>query len=744
MRGKGNGADGSRRGISGWYAWLVVWLRWLIVPAWIAVVVLAVIYLPGTAPTGAAFQGLLSENLPAVRAQEEALRRFGIPLLSRTAMVQRAPGGLSSDAQARAVARAVELDIGTLKGVDGITFAVPIVNTFGLFPSSSEKGTTAITYLFFRSDLSSPARFHAAQHFAQQYVNQPDDHVVGLTGAVPSQVRQGDLITGALRWVTIATVLLVIVILGLRFRAVGAPAVTIIAAGIAYYTDTHVLAWTARNVGFGMPSQFEPLIVVLLLGIMTDYAIFYLATSRRELERGVSTPAAVRRAAAEVGPIVLSAGLAVAGGTATLRVARLHLVNQLGPAMAVTTVLGMLVAITFVPAVIAVFGRLLFWPAMSLRRRDRDGGEAAGGHDGGGLRRHLERAITARPVAAATIVLTAAALLAMSVPLRHTALAVNLIADLPGGEQPVRAADAAAQGFAPGIIAPTEILVTGPGVTGRRQALATFQRLVAQQPGVAGVIGPAQQPFPQEAGLLLATSGDAARYIVVFSNIPYGTQAIDDFRILKQQTPTLLGQAGLQGVNVAYAGDTAVSSELASALKSDLLRVALATLGVDLVILIVFLRALVAPLLVLGASILVVLASLGITTLVFGDFTFYVPFGAATLLLAFGSDYNIFIIGRIWETMRDKPLREAIISAGSRASSSISTAGLTLALSFALLAIVPVGSFRQFALAMALGVLVDTFVVRSFMVPALLALFGRLSGWPNTGLFSAHQAPRDD
>jgi RND superfamily putative drug exporter len=107
------------------------------------------------------------------------------------------------------------------------------------------------------------------------------------------------------------------------------------------------------------------------------------------------------------------------------------------------------------------------------------------------------------------------------------------------------------------------------------------------------------------------------------------------------------------------------------------------------------------------------------------DVTYYVPFAAAVLLLSLGSDYNVFVVGRIWQSARERPLREAIAETAPRTSATVTTAGITLAGSFALLALIPLRAMRELALAMALGILLDTFVVRSVLVPSLLALFRR-------------------
>jgi RND superfamily putative drug exporter len=138
----------------------------------------------------------------------------------------------------------------------------------------------------------------------------------------------------------------------------------------------------------------------------------------------------------------------------------------------------------------------------------------------------------------------------------------------------------------------------------------------------------------------------------------------------------------------------------------------------------------------LACSALSVAAALGLTTLllqgVLGQqgLTFYAPFAAAVLLIALGSDYNVFAVGPIWQEAARRPLAEAISIAVPRSSRAITLAGLILAATFALVAIIPLSTFRQIAFAMTVGLLLDTLVVRPILTPAVLTLLGRSAGWP--------------
>jgi RND superfamily putative drug exporter len=195
--------------------------------------------------------------------------------------------------------------------------------------------------------------------------------------------------------------------------------------------------------------------------------------------------------------------------------------------------------------------------------------------------------------------------------------------------------------------------------------------------------------------------------------------------------PELLARYGLNGATTQYGGDTALAAFTVQKTIGDLGRIAIVVALIDLVLMAIILRALLAPIYLLAASVLALAAALGITTYLFQvvlgneDLTYYVPFAASVLLVSLGSDYSIFLVGRIWQERRVRPLRSAIETAAPSARHAISVAAITLALSFSMLAIVSLGAFRELAFLLAIGVLIDSFVVRSLLVPALVALLGR-------------------
>jgi RND superfamily putative drug exporter len=740
----------------------VVALRYPVLLGWVVAAVAATAFLPGIAPASA-LGNLLPSSSPALRAEYDATRLFGLPLVSQAAAVQREPRGFTRQAQVRIARSAAAYDRRRVPQIPGLAGAVPISNFAGKIPGSRERSTTIVTYLFFRPGTSTTTQANGAQLFAHRYLSAPGSHLVGVTGAAPAQALQGAIILRYLRWVELATVLAIGLIVGGHFRSVGAPLATLLCAAVAYLVATRVDGWAAHRFGLTVPPDLEPVLVVLLLGVTTDYSVFFLAGMRTRLAAGAARAAAARRTTAEFTPIILTAGLVVALGIGSLAVAPLGQLRAFGPALALTVLIGMAVSVTLAPALIAIFGRLLFRlgpataqaPGGAARRRDRFPG---------GVRTWREstaRLATSRPVALLVAAACVAGLLAAALGLRELRLGFPLIRALPASSQPVRAEAAAARGFVPGILSPTEVLLAGPGVGGRRLALGRLQRELLHQPGAAGVLGPEDYPSAQQSlHVMVARSGNGARYGLIERTEPLGPVAIDRVRALRHDLPALVRAAGLAGVRVEVGGETALAGEAIDATEAGLWRMALAIAVVILVLLTLLLRSLIAPLYLLAASVLALAAALGLTVWIFqgilgySGLVYYVPFAVAVLLISLGSDYNVFVVGRIWEEARRRApqaaaegrppaalLRDAVAVAVPRASRAITTAGLALAAGFAVLALVPLQQFREIAVAMVIGVMLDTVVVRSLLVPALVVLFGPAGRWP-AGARAARAARR--
>ncbi len=725
------------------FSWTVVRLRWLVIAGWIAAAIAATLMLPGLGTQDSvSIAGLVPEDAEALKTGARVTRLFDVPFSPHTAVVQRDPEGLSTVAERDAVAGAAAVRSGEAPGLEEILLAVPLINVEGVVPASKERLTTIVTYLFFPSDLSLSDQDELADGYAGTFLGEPEHALVGVTGAAPGRMQEWREIDSALIWVTLATIGVVALLVGLSFRSVLAPLVVLAAAAIAYLISIRVVGWVGSLVDVDVPSEVEPVLVVLLLGIVTDYAIFYLARMRHRLLAGEHRLLAAEGASADYTPIVVTAGLIVAAGTATLLAGSLDFFRAFGPGLAMTVLVSLAVSITLVPALLAILGRALLWP--SRARSEIDEGEFA--PDDAAEREQALRSnsfgartvrfSTRKPVAGLVVAACVVALGIGCYGLLDIRLAFTELPGLPSDTEERQAFEALGEGFAPGILAPTTILVEGEGSLDT-EALAGFREQVAAQPGVAGVVGPGSVFAEAQEELFVSEDANAARFLVILDNDPTGGVALEDLGALQERTPALAEGAGLAGERISFAGDTALARETVDTMTGDLLRIGFAACLVNLLFLVLFLRALVAPLYLLAASLLALAASLGLTTYVFqellgnGDLTYYVPFAVAVLLLSLGSDYNVFVVGRIWQEAERERLRDAVALAAPRASRTIAIAGLALALSFASLALVPLSAFRELAFAMCVGVLLDAFLVRALLIPALISLVGDVSWWPS-------------
>lgn len=672
---------------------------------------------------------------PAIKAELRSVKQFGFPLSSRIVVVQRDPDGLSPIRQAQAVLAAVEVD--RSPQAPPLLGALPLTNSVRLSGTMGEVRTSVITYLFMNPRSSFNRQERAAQAYIDEHLNEPEDHVVGVAGSIPARAEQATLVTEYLPRMEILTLLAIVALVAGTFRSVIAPVLALGASAVAYLATLQLSTILESVFGVTAPAELEPLLVALLLGIVTDYTIFYLSALRGRVDEATSWQEAVVEAVSSYTPIIVAAGLTVAAGTAALLAATSQFFQEFAPAMALSVLVGLAVSTTLIPALLAILGPRVFWP----RRQPTTDPVWVKPERVPGLRRQvadlqIARRLTRRSTAAVVLAGCLLLLFLAAIPLRNIDLGVSFTASLPGDNPVKRASTASAAAFAPGINSPTTLLLESPDVTSQTRALTTLQKEIQQQPGVALVVGPADNFTQREFNVVLARSGDAARMLVAFDNDPLGSKAIASLTELQDALPGLLAETGLEGVTVSIAGDTALAADLVESTKRDLWRIAAAAIVINLLILIMFLRALVAPLYLLASSVLALAAALGLTVglfveiLGYDDLTFYVPFAAAVLLVSLGSDYNIFGVGYVWELAGRMPLPSAIAEAIPATTRAITAAGVTLAVSFGMLAVIPLRPFRELAFAMVVGILIDVVIVRSLMVPSLLTLFGRLSGWP--------------
>ncbi|MCC6311903.1 MAG: MMPL family transporter [Trueperaceae bacterium] len=558
-------------------------------------------------------------------------------------------------------------------------------------------------------------------------------YVTGPAGFIADLVAGFAGIDGLL---LVVALIAVFVILILVYRSFLLP-VAVLATSLCALTVALLSVWWLAKSGVLLLSgQTQGILFILVIGAATDYSLLYVSRYREELrvnhDRWVATRRALRGA---VEPIVAS-GSTVIAGLMCLLLSDLRSNSTLGPVASVGIVFAMLAALTLLPSLLFAFGRNAFWP-----RNPKYEPEVVAAEHGlalhGGWRR-LARLIESRPrriwlLVTAILVVCALAvtrLHADGVPQSDLVLGASQARDgqvvlgehFPGGSgSPVLVAVQEAQ-----LQAAANVLLDHAGITGvsikTSGTPSGTAPVTTDGPAAFGPPGtPAPAPTVVDGLVLLQGTLDSAAD---------SDAAAATVRDLRRELAAAAPSALVGGV-------TATDIDTNDASIHDRNLIIPVVLAVILVILMLLLRAVVAPVLLVLSTMLSFGSALGVAALVFdGIFRFpgadpAVPLYGFVFLVALGIDYNIFLMTRVREEALAHGTREGIVRGLAVTGGVITSAGLVLAATFAALGVIPVLFLAQIAFIVAFGVLLDTFVVRSLLVPALTYDIGRAIWWPS-------------
>ncbi|MXY72099.1 MAG: MMPL family transporter [Dehalococcoidia bacterium] len=546
----------------------------------------------------------------------------------------------------------------------------------------------------------------------------------------------------------LVTVLLVLVLLIAIYRSPIVALIPLLAVGLVFQVAGAVGAAVAQQFDLPISGQTTGIMTVVLFGTGTDYVLFVSARFREELTRHADKHEAMRRTMRGVGGAVASAGATILIASAVLLLATLRSYQSLGPVIAIAVALMMLAALTLVPALLTIAGRRAYWP-----RQPRLDPEAATGDAGDqawkrSIYGRIGAVVLRRPRVSLAVTSGVLALLILGLlAFRPT---YDQLQSLPSNTESVRSFELLRGGFPAGELSPMRVYVSlppGEQVLGpeRLEAIDTLTLGLADHPAVADVSGPSR-PFgtdgrrggpPGAAERFVSPHGGAARLEVVLVENPFSDGALDVVPELRALAREEADAAGLASAAVLVGGDTAEAADTRTAGDRDSLVVLPLILLAIGVVLALLLRSAVAPLYLVATIAFTYFATLGLAVLVFvlvfghAGIGPAVPFFLFVFLNALSVDYNIYLMSRIREEARRAPLGEAVVRALSRTGPVITSAGLILAGTFSALMTLPLQDLLQLGFAVAAGVLIDTFVTRTLIVPALVALFGRWNWWPS-------------
>jgi RND superfamily putative drug exporter len=569
-------------------------------------------------------------------------------------------------------------------------------------PTISEDGTAALVVVPLEtvSDVAAQAE-RAADLRRAAGADLPDGLTARLTGPEGFAVDVAAVFDGADFTLLLTTVLVVALLLLVTYRSPWLWLVPLAVVGLADALASIVATRIAAAAGIALDASVTGILSVLVFGAGTDYALLLIARYRDELRLVEDRHAAMARALRGAGPAIIASGSTVVLSLLTLLFAQLTGNRALGLACASGIVVAMLFALLVLPAALTLFGRGLFWPYIP---RFGSGSTARRG-----VWFRLGTAVARRPVAVAVVGLLLLAGMAAAVPQVRIGLAqTERFTSVP---EAVVGQEIVAEAFSAGSGSPVVVIADSSDVDRVVEAAERVDDVVSARPG--------------------ETDGRITRVDVVLdaaAETPESFAAVTDLRGELSRLP---------GADALVGGLDAQTLDVNEAQQADQDLVIPLILAIVLLVLVLLLRAIVAPVLLLLTVVASFFGSLGASWLLFESVfgfpaidTNVVLFGFL-FLVALGVDYNIFLVTRAREEAMRHGTRQGMILALSSTGGVITSAGILLAAVFAVLGVLPLITLTQIGIIVCIGVLLDTLLVRTILVPSLAFIAGDRFWWPS-------------
>ena len=524
-------------------------------------------------------------------------------------------------------------------------------------------------------------------------------HITGPLGNAADSANSFKGIDGTLLYATLAVV---IVLLLITYRSPILWLLPVLSAGVALAASQGLIYLLAAHAGLTVNAQSAGILLVLVFGAGTDYALLLTARYREELRRHEDRHEAMAVALQRAGPAIIASAGTVIVSLLTLSIAELNSTASLGPVLAIGIVVAFAAMMTLLPALLVTCGRWVFWPARPTFGSEEPTARGFWARTGGWIARRP------RVVWVTTVLILGAMALGLT-GLKSDGLTVaqgfRNTPDSVVGQRIVN------QHFPAGAGQPVVVI-------SNEQQGAQVRAAFAATPGITGVT----RPVPRVGHAYLQGTLTSAPD----SQAAYNT--IDKVRAAVHAIP---------GADAMVGGNTAVNLDINRASSHDREVIIPVILAVVFLILALLLRALVAPIMLVATVVLSFAAALGVSSLFFNNvFNFggsdtSFPLFVFVFLVALGIDYNIFLMTRVREETAKHGPRRGALTGLAATGGVITSAGLVLAGTFAALATLPVTFLTELGFAVAFGVLLDAIVVRSVLVTALNLDLGRWVWWPS-------------
>lgn len=692
-------------------------LWWLFIGSWLVIAIVLSALAPGSKEHVIANKDSgLPSDAPSIVAAHELEKYFpndgGIPLFA----VFHKDGELSDEEMIR-FAQAIEslTEDHAFDEIDVIPLSQLQSEQRAAFLSENKE--TFFIPLSLPQNLEGKDMNKLVQSIKETVVDQVADGIeLSWTGPAGIAADAVELFSQADIVLLLSTVGLILVLLLIIYRSPLLTLIPLVGAGIVYAVVDRIVGFTTAQGWFGVDSQALSIMTILLFAVVTDYSLLIFSRYREELKVHEDANLAMRETMRHVKEPIFFSGSTIVLGVATLFFALYEPYRNFAPVFAIAAGAMLIAGLTLLPALFAVIGRKAFWPVIpkygetTVEKKTIWGKVAA--------------VVTKKPWQFMVPILLLLALCAWN--MTNMKESYDLIASFPEDLSSRVGYERLGEDFSEGSLAPGTLFIVSENELGMEKLQKVIEQ-IEENPAIAQIT---------TQGNPLNENGNAAKFSITFEGNPYDEKAFDAVLKLREDSEQILKGANLTDAMLYISGETAINADLRDINDRDTWMVMILMTVLITIMLGLQTKSIVAPIYMIGSILLSFAATVGLAYFLFGVFldldgiSYRIPLYAFVFLVALGVDYSIMLIARIREEMKVLPFDDAVRKGVERTGGVISSAGLILAATFLVLATMPIYELKLFGFIMALGILIDTFIVRPLLIPAILVLLGKWSFWP--------------
>lgn len=707
--------------------------RWITLFAWICLVLVLSLTLPQASSQKNESAANLSEDSPSREAESIINKEFpseqGTPALitfhrdtglsnEDLTQIQKLTGELSEEPilHQQSVVPLHQLPLEALQqqvSEDGTTFVLAV-----LF----EKSTTTAELEESLEELQSAASGIFSTDPFKANIDEEDTLSARTTGPVGIAVDASALFSQGDLSLLIGTVVIVLICLLVIYRSPILAIIPLIGVGIAYLVISPVLGGLSEAGLIEFDSQSIAIMTVLLFGAGTDYCLFLISKYRSLLKVETKKEIAMANALRRSGGAVAMSGLTVVFSLIILLLAEYGSIQRFAVPFSLSILIMMVASLTLVPAILAIFGRVSFFPFMPKTPEMEKAKPVKKKKKPRSIGQFIGTIAVNHPwkvTIITTVFLGVFALLSLKMESTYDTLS-SFPEDMPSRE----GFSIISEHFSAGELAPAEVVVQTEGKD------IPVEDVLNDLPFVANVSEGEQGQ--DDSGLF--------KFSVELNTNPYSNEAMEELPDLRAAVEKTLADNGIteSDEKVWIGGITAEQLDTKETTDSDARLVIPVIVAMIAVLLLAYLRSITATIYLIATVLLSYFSALGLGWVIlhygFGVEAIQglIPLYAFVFIVALGEDYNIFMISSIWKKSKEMPLSQAIKEGVAESGGVITSAGIILAATFMVLTTLPIQILVHFGTITAIGVLLDTFVVRPFLVPSITALCKKAAFWPAT------------